>query len=166
MAFEIDHIFILASKGAPEAEQLIQFGLSEGKPNVHPVQIAGFSFIIACLNCCGFMTLRWLKMRSPAPLLCINDGSDGTKHRLLEFACAHQTNRIITRLSIVWNINQYIFLKTNDFKPEQSFLLKLPAYNFFIRNYLSEIGNTRIHQLNIHPGILFNWKLKIHFEIY
>ena len=36
--FEIDHIFIRASKGAPEAQQLIDFGLTEGEPNVHPGQ--------------------------------------------------------------------------------------------------------------------------------
>lgn len=35
MEFQIDHIFIMLSKGAPEVDQLIQFGLSEGKPNVH-----------------------------------------------------------------------------------------------------------------------------------
>lgn len=35
MEFQIDHIFIMVSKGALEADQLIQFGLSEGKLNVH-----------------------------------------------------------------------------------------------------------------------------------
>lgn len=35
---EIDHIFIRARKGAPEAEKLIEFGLVEGEGNVHPGQ--------------------------------------------------------------------------------------------------------------------------------
>jgi hypothetical protein len=38
MPYELDHIFILAAPGAPEAEQLIGLGLSEGAPNVHPGQ--------------------------------------------------------------------------------------------------------------------------------
>jgi Glyoxalase-like domain len=38
MAFEIDHIFICVDVGAPEAERLIAFGLTEGKPNTHPGQ--------------------------------------------------------------------------------------------------------------------------------
>src|SRR5262245_44866641 len=38
MAFEIDHIFICTSVGAPEAERLAAFGLTEGKPNTHPGQ--------------------------------------------------------------------------------------------------------------------------------
>lgn len=38
MALELDHIFILASPGAPEAEQLRALGLSEGSRNVHPGQ--------------------------------------------------------------------------------------------------------------------------------
>lgn len=38
MALELDHIFILASPGAPEAEQLRGLGLSEGSRNVHPGQ--------------------------------------------------------------------------------------------------------------------------------
>jgi hypothetical protein len=38
MALELDHIFVLVSVGAPEAEQLRLFGLSEGSPNVHPGQ--------------------------------------------------------------------------------------------------------------------------------
>lgn len=35
MEFKLDHVFIMVSEGAPEADQLIQFGLSEGKPNTH-----------------------------------------------------------------------------------------------------------------------------------
>lgn len=35
---ELDHIFICTSIGAPEAEELIDFGLLEGSPNTHPGQ--------------------------------------------------------------------------------------------------------------------------------
>ncbi|MGG6240452.1 VOC family protein [Nodosilinea sp. AN01ver1] len=38
MAFEIDHLFICTAAGAPAAEKLIQFGLTEGSANVHPGQ--------------------------------------------------------------------------------------------------------------------------------
>ena len=38
MAYEIDHIFILAAPGAPEAELLAKIGLVEGSRNVHPSQ--------------------------------------------------------------------------------------------------------------------------------
>lgn len=38
MAYELDHFFIFTDVGAPEAERLIQFGLSEGAPNTHPGQ--------------------------------------------------------------------------------------------------------------------------------
>ncbi len=36
--FELDHLFICTSVGAPEADRLIEFGLTEGSPNVHPGQ--------------------------------------------------------------------------------------------------------------------------------
>jgi hypothetical protein len=36
--FELDHLFIWAAPGAPEAERLIAFGLVEGGRNVHPGQ--------------------------------------------------------------------------------------------------------------------------------
>lgn len=36
--YEIDHVLIFTSTGAPEAERLIAFGLSEGSPNRHPGQ--------------------------------------------------------------------------------------------------------------------------------
>ncbi|MEM7796912.1 MAG: VOC family protein [Cyanobacteria bacterium P01_C01_bin.118] len=36
--FELDHVFILTSVGAPEAEKLVEFGLVEGPPNTHPGQ--------------------------------------------------------------------------------------------------------------------------------
>jgi hypothetical protein len=38
MSVEVDHIFICVARGAPEAEQLVQFGLCEGALNVHPGQ--------------------------------------------------------------------------------------------------------------------------------
>lgn len=38
MPFELDHVFILASEGAPEAELLLDFGLSEGGGHIHPGQ--------------------------------------------------------------------------------------------------------------------------------
>jgi hypothetical protein len=38
MASELDHVFICVSRGAPEAEHLVQFGLREGQSNTHPGQ--------------------------------------------------------------------------------------------------------------------------------
>ena len=38
MAIELDHVFICVARGAPEAEHLVEFGLCEGAPNVHPGQ--------------------------------------------------------------------------------------------------------------------------------
>lgn len=38
MAFELDHLFICAAVGAPEAGVLAEFGLAEGGGNVHPGQ--------------------------------------------------------------------------------------------------------------------------------
>ena len=35
---EVDHLIICTDFGAPEAERLIAFGLTEGAPNVHPGQ--------------------------------------------------------------------------------------------------------------------------------
>jgi Glyoxalase-like domain len=35
---EIDHLFIWADVGGPEAERLVAFGLTEGAPNSHPGQ--------------------------------------------------------------------------------------------------------------------------------
>jgi Glyoxalase-like domain len=37
-AYEIDHVFVCTSVGAPEAEQLIAFGLTEGSRNHHSGQ--------------------------------------------------------------------------------------------------------------------------------
>ena len=36
--YEIDHVLIFTCAGAPEADRLIVFGLSEGSPNRHPGQ--------------------------------------------------------------------------------------------------------------------------------
>jgi hypothetical protein len=36
--YELDHVFVCAASGAPEAEQLCAFGLTEGTPNHHPGQ--------------------------------------------------------------------------------------------------------------------------------
>ena len=38
MSFELDHLFICATIDAPEANRLIEFGLTEGGRNVHPGQ--------------------------------------------------------------------------------------------------------------------------------
>ncbi|MBD2234172.1 hypothetical protein [Phormidium tenue] len=38
MAFELDHLFICTEPDAPAAEQLLQFGLVEGRANVHAGQ--------------------------------------------------------------------------------------------------------------------------------
>jgi hypothetical protein len=38
MQIELDHLFICTSVGAPEADRLIEFGLSEGASNRHPGQ--------------------------------------------------------------------------------------------------------------------------------
>jgi hypothetical protein len=38
MRIELDHMFICTTPGAPEAEQLVRFGLHEGTPNRHPGQ--------------------------------------------------------------------------------------------------------------------------------
>lgn len=38
MPFEFDHLFILTEIGAPEAEELVAFGLVEGTSNTHPGQ--------------------------------------------------------------------------------------------------------------------------------
>jgi hypothetical protein len=38
MSTELDHLFLCTARGAPEAAQLIAFGLTEGSPNRHPGQ--------------------------------------------------------------------------------------------------------------------------------
>jgi hypothetical protein len=38
MPFELDHFFVCAAPGAPEAEELVRFGLHEGPPSTHPGQ--------------------------------------------------------------------------------------------------------------------------------
>src|SRR5687767_6732528 len=36
--FELDHFFVWASPDGPEADHLVEFGLTEGEPNTHPGQ--------------------------------------------------------------------------------------------------------------------------------
>lgn len=38
MSFELDHLFVCTEPGAPEANELLRFGLREGTPNQHPGQ--------------------------------------------------------------------------------------------------------------------------------
>jgi hypothetical protein len=38
MTVELDHMFVCTGVGAPEADRLVAFGLSEGAPNTHPGQ--------------------------------------------------------------------------------------------------------------------------------
>ncbi len=38
MTFELDHLFIWTEPGAPAAQKLIDFGLTEGPSNIHPDQ--------------------------------------------------------------------------------------------------------------------------------
>jgi hypothetical protein len=38
MTIELDHVFVCAARGAPEAELLVRAGFLEGSPNVHPGQ--------------------------------------------------------------------------------------------------------------------------------
>ena len=36
MAVELDHVYLLVSVGAPDADRLAALGLTEGQPNRHP----------------------------------------------------------------------------------------------------------------------------------
>jgi hypothetical protein len=38
MAFQLDHVFILCDRGAPEADALVRLGIREGSGNTHPGQ--------------------------------------------------------------------------------------------------------------------------------
>lgn len=38
MQVELDHLFVCTAAGGPEAQRLLQFGLNEAPPNVHPGQ--------------------------------------------------------------------------------------------------------------------------------
>ena len=38
LRIELDHLFVCTAPGAPEAEELVRFGLREGPPNRHPGQ--------------------------------------------------------------------------------------------------------------------------------
>ncbi len=66
-AVELDHFFICASAGAPQAERLIELGLTEGASNTHPGQgTACRRFFFAN----GFLELVWVadaaEAQSPA----------------------------------------------------------------------------------------------------
>lgn len=53
MCIELDHLFVCTAPGAPEAEQLIRFGLREGPPNQHPGQGTAnrrFAFVNAMIE--------------------------------------------------------------------------------------------------------------------
>jgi hypothetical protein len=57
MSIELDHIFVCASHGGDEASRLVQFGLSEGTPNLHPGQGT------ACRRfffCNAYLELLWV----------------------------------------------------------------------------------------------------------
>jgi len=73
MRIELDHLFVCTSREAPEAERLVQFGLSEGPPNQHPGQGTAcrrFSFANAMIE------LFWMSDPSEAQ-------SERTKRTLL-----------------------------------------------------------------------------------
>jgi hypothetical protein len=53
MQFELDHLFVCTAPGAPEAEELVRFGLHEGPANQHPGQGAAnrrFAFANAMIE--------------------------------------------------------------------------------------------------------------------
>ncbi len=55
--FEVDHLFVCTDVGAPEADRLREFGLTEGEPNVHPGQgTANRRFFF----CNVFLELLWV----------------------------------------------------------------------------------------------------------
>lgn len=57
MAFELDHFFVWSDVNAPEADYLINAGLSEGPANVHPGQgTANRRFFFAN----GMLELLWV----------------------------------------------------------------------------------------------------------
>jgi hypothetical protein len=72
MAIELDHVFICVARGAPEAEHLLEFGLSEGSPNVHPGQGTAnrrFFFQNAMLELLWVEDLQEAQNRQTAPTL-------------------------------------------------------------------------------------------------
>src|SRR5215472_1614210 len=73
MVMELDHLFVCTALGAPEAEQLVQFGLREGPPSQHPGQGTAnrrFAFVNAMIE------LLWVSDAAEAQ-------SDGARHTLL-----------------------------------------------------------------------------------
>ena len=67
MTLKLHHIFVCTSEGAPEAEALLDVGLIEGSPNIHPGQgTANRRFFFER----GFLELLWVhdKPEAQAPL--------------------------------------------------------------------------------------------------
>jgi hypothetical protein len=65
MALQLHHVYILTSKGAPEAEDLLAAGLVEGSPNTHPGQgTANRRFFFES----GFLELLWVHDEREAQL--------------------------------------------------------------------------------------------------
>lgn len=63
MAFELDHFFVWSGVNAPEADYLINAGLSEGPANVHPGQgTANRRFFFAN----GMLELLWIQDEAEA----------------------------------------------------------------------------------------------------
>lgn len=59
---EVDHVFVSASRGAPEARKLIELGLLEGSPNRHPGQgTANRRFFFAN----AMLELSWVRIFAP-----------------------------------------------------------------------------------------------------
>lgn len=73
MQLELDHLFVLTAAGAPEAQRLLQCGLSEGTPNRHPGQgTANRRFFFHN----AFLELLWVEnaaeaQSEPARRLCL-----------------------------------------------------------------------------------------------
>jgi hypothetical protein len=92
---ELDHFFICTAAGAPEAERLIELGLTEGAPNTHPGQGTAcrrFFFENA------FLELVWVtdaaEAQSPAARGCGSGGVPAaTVHHRLAFACESQRGK-------------------------------------------------------------------------
>ena len=44
MSVDLDHLIVFCSAGAPEAEDLVGLGLTEGSPNIHTGQICDLPY--------------------------------------------------------------------------------------------------------------------------
>ena len=59
--FELDHVFVMSSVGAPDGARLLRAGLPEAPPNTHPGQgTACRRFVLdnAYIECSGSKTSR------------------------------------------------------------------------------------------------------------